>query len=497
MNYKSLLIALFLIVGQSVLLASVPWQGSAEIWTKGSGTESDPYLIETPEHLAYLSGNLSTYRNQYFLQTADIDLNAQNAYTWRPIGSYSTYNKNAFTGFYDGGNYQISNVSNCVFGYVSFATIKNVVVTGQSNSPLIEIANSATITNCQNKSTVDVKFAGVVKQVTGTTTLAECGNYATISTPYEESGNNGWFSYTRYYAGGCFAKIDGESTIKRCFNSGSITITSECNNAYVGGIIGMIIGNNDTTNNVIECCCNIGKIKVNTTNKSNVRSSGSVGGLVGNNNKGSLKITHSYSTGNISANMPYTSTDSSLCVGGIIGEGKYKCMINGCYVTGKIAETIGMCQAMGNHLEYVQNSFCIVGSENKYATILSTIEMQSSSFIQFLNAEGDYFCLDYTNINNGYPILRWQLGDTPFYTIKGICKSEQGTVSGAGEYPQGAQVKLTATPKDNYTFIGWSDGNTDNPRTISVDTLDATYVAQFDRLSYTVYVNQDCSITVE
>lgn len=122
--------------------------------------------------------------------------------------------------------------------------------------------------------------------------------------------------------------------------------------------------------------------------------------------------------------------------------------------------------------------------------------MKSSSFISLLNGVGDYFCPDYTNINNGYPILRWQLGDTPFYTIRGICKSEQGTVSGAGEYPQGAQVKLTATPKDNYTFVSWSDGNTNNPRTISVDKA-ATYVAQFDRLSYTVYVNQDCSITVE
>ena len=31
------------------------WDGSSSPWTKGSGTSSDPYLIETAANLAYLA----------------------------------------------------------------------------------------------------------------------------------------------------------------------------------------------------------------------------------------------------------------------------------------------------------------------------------------------------------------------------------------------------------------------------------------------------------
>lgn len=53
-----------------------------------------------------------------------------------------------------------------------------------------------------------------------------------------------------------------------------------------------------------------------------------------------------------------------------------------------------------------------------------------------------------------------------------------GTVAGAGTYPVGATVTLTATPFAGYYFVGWDDGNADNPRQITV-TQNATYIAQF------------------
>ena len=31
------------------------WDGSSEPWTHGSGTHDDPYLIETPQQLAFLA----------------------------------------------------------------------------------------------------------------------------------------------------------------------------------------------------------------------------------------------------------------------------------------------------------------------------------------------------------------------------------------------------------------------------------------------------------
>ena len=55
---------------------------------------------------------------------------------------------------------------------------------------------------------------------------------------------------------------------------------------------------------------------------------------------------------------------------------------------------------------------------------------------------------------------------------------EWGTVTGAGTYADGATATLTATPKEGYLFVKWQDGNTENPRTITV-TADATYTAEF------------------
>ncbi|MBR5778006.1 MAG: leucine-rich repeat domain-containing protein [Bacteroidales bacterium] len=54
-----------------------------------------------------------------------------------------------------------------------------------------------------------------------------------------------------------------------------------------------------------------------------------------------------------------------------------------------------------------------------------------------------------------------------------------GTVSGGGEYALGSQVTITATPNQGYRFVSWNDGNTDNPRTITV-TEEATYIATFE-----------------
>ena len=65
------------------------------------------------------------------------------------------------------------------------------------------------------------------------------------------------------------------------------------------------------------------------------------------------------------------------------------------------------------------------------------------------------------------------------YTITVSANSSSyGTVSGGGMYEEGTQVTLTATPKVGYKFTEWHDGNTDNPRVITV-TQDESYTAVF------------------
>ena len=101
--------------------------------------------------------------------------------------------------------------------------------------------------------------------------------------------------------------------------------------------------------------------------------------------------------------------------------------------------------------------------------------------------------------NKGYHFVQWNDGntdnprtvaviqDTTFvaefapgseYTITATCNSQQGTVSGSGVYAEGTPVTLTATAYEHYNFTQWTDGNTDNPRKITVER-DATYTAEF------------------
>ena len=73
-----------------------------------------------------------------------------------------------------------------------------------------------------------------------------------------------------------------------------------------------------------------------------------------------------------------------------------------------------------------------------------------------------------------------------YYTITtNVTPSGAGTVTGGGTYPEGASVTLTATNNNGYTFAHWQDGNTQNPRTITV-TGDATYTATFTQDNYVI-----------
>ncbi|MGN1240642.1 MAG: hypothetical protein ACI4TV_07190 [Paludibacteraceae bacterium] len=64
------------------------------------------------------------------------------------------------------------------------------------------------------------------------------------------------------------------------------------------------------------------------------------------------------------------------------------------------------------------------------------------------------------------------------YTVTATCNEEQGSISGNGTYPKGTEVTLEATANAGYTFKEWNDGNTDNPRTITL-TEDVTLTAIF------------------
>jgi hypothetical protein len=81
------------------------------------------------------------------------------------------------------------------------------------------------------------------------------------------------------------------------------------------------------------------------------------------------------------------------------------------------------------------------------------------------------------------------------YTIQ-IDATEGGTVEGHnGEYKEGETVVFTAVPADGYYFTKWSDGKTDNPRTVAVYD-DLTLTAQFAQYPLiTIYASDNGKVS--
>lgn len=78
-----------------------------------------------------------------------------------------------------------------------------------------------------------------------------------------------------------------------------------------------------------------------------------------------------------------------------------------------------------------------------------------------------------------------------------IIKAEEGgSVSTAGgKYEKGKTVSVTAIPQGEYVFTGWSDGNTNETRIISVSS-NGTFTANFEKKKYPLTINIEGEGTV-
>ena len=65
-----------------------------------------------------------------------------------------------------------------------------------------------------------------------------------------------------------------------------------------------------------------------------------------------------------------------------------------------------------------------------------------------------------------------------------------GHVTGSGTYEYGSEVTITATPDEHYHFVKWSDGDTQNPRTIFV-TANTNLTANFSIDTHQVLIESD------
>ena len=86
----------------------------------GTGTPGDPYQISTAQDLFDLAEEVnsgtSSYQDQYFCLTKDIDLGTDANHPWTPIGNSVSAQGRQFLGSFDGGGYTVSGL------YVSVTT---------------------------------------------------------------------------------------------------------------------------------------------------------------------------------------------------------------------------------------------------------------------------------------------------------------------------------------------------------------------------------------
>lgn len=81
-------------------------------------------------------------------------------------------------------------------------------------------------------------------------------------------------------------------------------------------------------------------------------------------------------------------------------------------------------------------------------------------------------------ISNKDIILTAQFAQSPLVTISA---SDNGTIDTEvnARYAPGSSVTVTAKPADGCFFMGWSDGNTDNPRTVTIGNENISLTALF------------------
>ncbi len=95
----------------------------------------------------------------------------------------------------------------------------------------------------------------------------------------------------------------------------------------------------------------------------------------------------------------------------------------------------------------------------------------------------DFVSTGYSSRREGLSVRPVQTADK--YTIT-LTAGEGGTVSGGGDYFAGRTAVLTATANNGYAFVRWSDGVTENPRSIRV-TAAMTLEAEFEATSTEVF----------
>lgn len=232
------------------------WDGTAVAFTKGNGTEDDPWLIENAEQLAYLAQQVNEgtdYQWKHFRLVSDLDLSGEE---WTPIGTHGK----SFRGGFNGDGHTITGMTITgkensyvgLFGecynftadssYIKSVTVKRANISGKSFVGAIagEGANISDCYSIENTIYAIRQVGGVCGSLTGS--ISGCYNSSSVSGNYAAGGIMGTASYNG--TGG---------VVQYCYNIGAVTVSLQ--DGSVGGITGASANRYNISN-----CLNCGKI---------------------------------------------------------------------------------------------------------------------------------------------------------------------------------------------------------------------------------------------
>ncbi|QNG59438.1 peptidase M26 [Bacillus sp. PAMC26568] len=216
----------------------------------GAGTQSNPFIIQTPTDLHNVRNNLTAY---YELGN-DIDMASWGL--WNPISFYDNVTwVNGFTGNFDGKGFKIKNLTISknndgiylgLFGQFFNGVLQNVGLEnvninngGNGNNrlvgALVGYTYNATIRNCY---------------VTGGSIKAQDETGGLIGKAWESDIENCFASIdvtlsTSYYGGGFMGTADSNSTIRNCYSTGLVDYTQSSPWDGISGFVGFVRNNTD------------------------------------------------------------------------------------------------------------------------------------------------------------------------------------------------------------------------------------------------------------
>lgn len=300
--------------------APAAWDGTvATGFARGSGTSSNPYIIETPQQLAYLAqsvnnGNSFAY-DPYIHLAADINLGN---ISWTPIGTDTGW----FEGNFVGNGYTISGLllDKCdlqylglfgnFYGQASNVNIIGTVNCGSLSNTITYVGLFAgknytgTVNNVQVSGSVSISGSTKLIQVGGFTghnsgSIQNCSANVNVTV-------NSTSSDASCLGGGLIGQQSGE--LSNSWSAGSVTLNTSGSGGAGGLCGGFSSGGDDTSfNNSIINCYSL----------SNVSTSGSknppAGGLLGSMSD-NLYLQNCFAAGQISAKGSY-----DAAAGGLVG----------------------------------------------------------------------------------------------------------------------------------------------------------------------------------